>query len=210
MPPKKKVDLVVVEPETPEAMAVLPPEQLIKAEGHRLIVVLNDPTHFGKSLAAKAKLANVSFGLAYKLLSEPWFCAKLDEVLIATIRAEMPAIVVAAIQGARWVGRPGYQDRQLLLEILGMCASGASAGDGNARGDVMVTLEYKRGDTSVAEVVGGERHIPISDDDDALSEQICEVLKAGPTAVQRDAKAVMEREARKREEKEAAEAGVEA
>jgi len=100
--------------------AYVPPAigELATAE-RKLLAVLADPRNLGKTAVSLSDAAGVGRTTYYRLLQNPEFQRKRNEVLIGVLRDVSPALG-ACMRTAEIEGREGAQDRKLLFEIAGI------------------------------------------------------------------------------------------
>jgi hypothetical protein len=92
--------------------------ELATAE-RRLLALLVDPKNLGRTATELADAAGIHRATYYRLLRNPEFSRKRNEVLLQAIRDVSPALK-ALVNTAAIEGKEGAADRRLLLEVAGI------------------------------------------------------------------------------------------
>ena len=85
----------------------------------KLLAVLADPRNLGKTAVELSDAAGIARSTYFRLLANPEFNRKRNEVILGVLRDISPALK-ALMKTAEIEGREGAQDRKLLLEIVGI------------------------------------------------------------------------------------------
>ena len=90
----------------------------LTAAEERLIKVLVDQAHFGKSVTEKCQVAEISRETYYKTMQKQEFCDLYNETIKAGLKSSVGEIIKATHEfGTRFPGN--HQDRKILLEMAG-------------------------------------------------------------------------------------------
>jgi hypothetical protein len=90
----------------------------LTAAEERLIKVLIDPEHFGKSVTDKCQAAGISRETYYNTMKKQEFCDLYNETVRAGLKSSVSEIIKATYNfGKRFPGN--HQDRKILLEMAG-------------------------------------------------------------------------------------------
>lgn len=93
-------------------------EYKLTAAEERLMKVLIDQEHFGKSVTEKCQAADISRETYYKTMQKPEFCDLYNETIRAGLKSSVGEIIQATKSfGMRFPGN--HQDRKILLEMAG-------------------------------------------------------------------------------------------
>lgn len=84
----------------------------------KVLAVLIDPEHFKKGSRAKIKAAGCSTYQYYKITRDPTFSDLVTKCLMQMVQGEAGPILQTAIDSAKIMGREGFPDRRMLLEML--------------------------------------------------------------------------------------------
>jgi hypothetical protein len=88
------------------------------AAEERLIKVLIDPAHYGKSVTDKCQAADISRETYYNTMKKPEFCELYNETIKAGLKSSVGEIIKATFDfGKRFPGN--HQDRKIILEMAG-------------------------------------------------------------------------------------------
>lgn len=90
----------------------------LTAAEERLIKVLIDPEHFGKSVTEKCQAAEISRETYYNTMKKQEFCDYYNDLIKAGLKSSVGDIIQATYNfGKRFPGN--HQDRKILLEMAG-------------------------------------------------------------------------------------------
>jgi hypothetical protein len=92
--------------------------ELATAE-RKVLALLVDPKNLGRTAVELCDAAGIGRTTYYKLLKNPEFNRKRNEVLLAAIRDVSP-VLKALVNTAKIEGKEGAADRRLLLEVAGI------------------------------------------------------------------------------------------
>ena len=81
----------------------------------KLIEVLSNPEHLGKTITEKCKIADISRDMFYRVMKKPGFIKYYNNLMIEVIKGKVGDIINAT---AKFAQLPkNHQDRKLLLEM---------------------------------------------------------------------------------------------
>ena len=88
------------------------------AAEERLLEVLMNPEHFGKSITDKCRIAEIDRQTYYNAMKKPEFCDFYNEQVKSNLKSSVGEIIQATHKfGTRFPGN--HQDRKILLEMAG-------------------------------------------------------------------------------------------
>lgn len=85
----------------------------------KVLAILVNPEHFRKTNAQKIALATCSCYQFYKIMRNPWFQKQVKDAALQLLHGQVMGVFDAAIETAKEVGRDGFNDRKMLLEMAG-------------------------------------------------------------------------------------------
>jgi hypothetical protein len=86
----------------------------------KILWAMVNPEHFGLSISERCKRAGISRTIYYRRLKDPEFMKMVNEMSKDLVRDKAADILNASIKCAISSGARGYQDRRMLLEMMGI------------------------------------------------------------------------------------------
>lgn len=84
----------------------------------KVLAVQIDPAYFKKSNREKIEAAGCSVFQFYKIMRDPTFNQLIHSMLFELVRGESGPILDAMVKSAKLIGREGFPDRRMALEML--------------------------------------------------------------------------------------------
>lgn len=84
----------------------------------KVLGVLLDPKYYNATGTEKRKAAGCSIYQYHKIMRDPTFNDLVTKCLLSMVHMESGAILQTAIDSAKIMGREGFPDRRMLMEML--------------------------------------------------------------------------------------------
>jgi hypothetical protein len=153
-------------------------QRVLSAREQRVLDVVADPGSYALTVDEKCKLAGVGLSFWYKTTRDPFFCARLRELLDARILEAFPVALSAMVETARQPGKDGYGDRVTLSKMSGFLKTGAAAIDAEKQREQLESVERRLTDALARQEALLKKRA--ADDDDGPRGPVIDVTPVKP------------------------------